>query len=81
MSAQKWNPRFVAFANAHGHTPEEQDRVDREGTHKLEFILWMSPRIQAFQKLRPDPRFGPDAAISGDPEGFDSFLFGGVVLP
>lgn len=73
MNAQRWNPRFVAFALANGHTPEEQYAIDQGGTHALEFILWMSPRIAAFEKARGE------LAIAADPDGFDSFLLGGLV--
>lgn len=48
----KWNPRFVAFARAHGRTPEEQDAVDRAGSHKMEFILWNTAKIREFCRLR-----------------------------
>lgn len=43
-----WNRRFVAFAKANGRTPEAQNAIDLAGTHKLEFILWMSRKWQEF---------------------------------
>ena len=41
-SGQYWNPRYLEFSVQNGRTPDQQDKIDRAGTHKLEFILWCS---------------------------------------
>ena len=32
---ERWNPRFVAYARAHGRTPEAQLEVDRAASHAV----------------------------------------------
>lgn len=42
-----WNPRFVAYAAAHGRTPDAQtahDDAAYPGGHMAGFILWASER-------------------------------------
>lgn len=47
----KWNPRFVAYAQAHGRTPEAQLEADRErwpGGIMAGFIVWTRQRWQVW---------------------------------
>lgn len=51
------NPRFVAYAKAHGKTADEMLEHDREawpGGCMCGFILWMSEKKQEFFKVCPE---------------------------
>ena len=53
-----YNPRFIAYAEAHGRTPEEQiaaDRVEYPCSCMAGFISWMAPIIHAFEKVHELP--------------------------
>jgi hypothetical protein len=53
---RKWNPRFVAYAMAHGRTPEEQlahDEVAWPGGKMCGFLLWSSRKIEAWRASLP----------------------------
>lgn len=44
-----WNPIYLAYATAHGRTPEAQleaDRVTYPGGNMTGFILWVSRRAR-----------------------------------
>jgi len=46
----QWNPRFVAYAKAHGRTPEEQakqDEKDWPGGCMVGFSQWIQARRDA----------------------------------
>jgi len=54
--ATSWNPRYVAYAKAHGKTPDammEHDRDAWPGGCMCGFILWMSEQEMAFWKACP----------------------------
>lgn len=40
-----WNPIYLAYATAHGRTPEAQLEADRGG-NMIGFILWVSRRAR-----------------------------------
>lgn len=45
----EWNPRYIAYAEAHGRSPEEQlaaDRVAYPGGCMAGFILWCSGGVR-----------------------------------
>lgn len=51
---KSWNPRFIAYAKAHGHTPVEQLKADRQeypGGCMCGFILWLNRQWGAFREL------------------------------
>ena len=51
---KSWNPRFIAYAKAHGNTPEgqlEADRVQFPGGCMCGFLLWMNQQWGEFCKL------------------------------
>ena len=53
MTARAWNPRYLLFAQAHGHTPEEQMVADDKawpGGLMTGFICWMGERWREFCK-------------------------------
>lgn len=48
-----WNPRFVAYATAHGHTPEsmiQHDRLRWPGGQMCGFILWIGQQWQQWRE-------------------------------
>ena len=53
----KVNPRYAAYAKAHGHTPDEQMTHDHEtwpGGVMCGFITWMNQQKQDFFKAHPE---------------------------
>lgn len=52
-----WNPRYVAFAKAHGRTPEQQHLFDDEkwpGGRGIGFSLWISQqKLEAHKANHP----------------------------
>lgn len=46
VKPDQWNPRYLAYATAHGRTPEAQLEADRAlwpGASMTGFILWHPP--------------------------------------
>ena len=57
-----WNPRYVAFALAHGKSPMQQMIDDEKrwpGGVMCGFILWMSKAEKLFKKQQPSAFIGP----------------------
>lgn len=53
QTVEEFNPRYVAYARAHGKTPEEMieyDHVAWPGGCMCGFMIWMSVKKQAFFK-------------------------------
>lgn len=63
-----WNPRYVAYAKAHGKTPEEMQAGEKS---MVGFILWIGGQVVEFRKAHPDAFVG--SAIR-DHAAFDRFL-------
>lgn len=64
----KWNPRYVQYARVHGHTPEQQLKIDDEvypGGKMFGFILWNTEMIDTFQQIDPDAFFLGQLTIQG----------------
>jgi len=58
----EWNPRYVAYAKAHGTTPEamiEEDRVNWPGGVMTGFILWIGDHWRAWLAERGLPSDHP----------------------
>lgn len=49
-AATQWNPRFVAFAIAHGKTPE-QAREECRASNFADYLIWNGRHIDAWKKL------------------------------
>ena len=61
VESKEWNPRYVAYARAHGRTPDamlEHDREKYPGGCMCGFILWMSKMQQAFYAASPGSFLG-----------------------
>lgn len=68
------NPRFIAYATAHGRTPEAQLEHDREtypGGSMAGFILWIADRRRAFKARCPEAFVGD---LIRDQEAWTAFL-------
>ena len=51
------NPRYVAYAQAHGHTPDEQMTSDEKawpGGVMCGFMIWMSQQKELFYKAHAE---------------------------
>lgn len=49
-----WNPRYVAYAVAHGRDPERMLAVDRRrGAVMTGFCRWISRQLRAFADVSP----------------------------
>jgi hypothetical protein len=63
-NAEPWNPRFVAYATAHGRSPEDMlahDRQAHPGASMMEFSIWVQQQWRRFresQGRRHDDRIG-----------------------
>ncbi len=56
-----WNPEYVAYATAHGLTPEDMDARDRESwpdRAMTGFARWTGEQRQVFAKANPGAMFG-----------------------
>jgi len=55
MTGTGWNPRYLLFAQAHGHRPEEQMDIDYDawpGGLMTGFICWMGERWREFCQVQ-----------------------------
>ena len=78
------NPRFAAYARAHGRTPEEQSAHDRQrfpGGSMAGFLTWNSARWEDWWRAEQEAGRAPrnvrrDDAIIGAKEhdAYDRFL-------
>jgi hypothetical protein len=56
-----WNPYFVQYARAHGHSPEEQFKMDQSrypGGMGAGFLCWISDQKAAFKTAHPEAFIG-----------------------
>jgi len=83
----KWNPRYVAYAHAHGRTPEQMQLVDEArypGGCMTGFMLWMDAKMRKYHSTLESNLKGEEwgynklnevrLAICYDPKKFDSWL-------
>lgn len=70
----KYQPRYLAYCNANGLTPEEQlerDRAAYPGGCMCGYILWISHNLSRFRAHSPSAFLGN---ALHDQDGFTSFL-------
>ena len=78
---QPWNPRYLAYAKAHGCSPESMlvfDEFTYPGGCMTGFILWIGERKAAFLKISPQS-FYPTRLGGAEISDFcawDDFLVG-----
>ncbi|HUV03988.1 MAG TPA: hypothetical protein VMX94_02650 [Armatimonadota bacterium] len=73
--ASEWNPHYLAYCRAHGHTPEEQRDLDREafpGGINCGFMLWMSEQRRLFNEAHPEAFY--DRHIIADHDAWSAWL-------
>ena len=71
---QNWNPRYVYYAKAHGHSPQEQfelDKVNYTGC-MTGFLLWMIKKKGQFYEAHPEACM--DGNVIWDEGAWDNFL-------
>ena len=71
MAPHKWNPRYVQYASAHGRSPTDMQKYDRErmpGGPMADFMLWMGKRWAEFSEETGVNRHDPKDT------GFDIWL-------
>lgn len=74
-SGNAMNPRYVAYAEAHGKTPEAMLEFDRKawpGGCMTGFIRWIDAHKRAFWRVRPEAFL--DRYTILDQEAFSAFL-------
>jgi len=80
VDGQDWNPRFVAYARAHGRQPQAQldhDRAAWPGGCMIGFLLWIDGKVSEWRTLHPSTWFGPRfMRLEGaaDHAAFDTWL-------
>lgn len=70
-----WNPRYIAYAKAHGRTPEEMKAFDEHRFRNaggMGFVLWMHDR-QAEARLQAPHLFHRSGGIA-DQDGYTDWL-------
>lgn len=77
--SRSWNPRYVAYAAAHGREPEDMLEHDREawpGGQMVGFILWMGWAWVAWAQETGHPRARDACALLSlaDHRAFDAWL-------
>lgn len=78
----KWNPRYAAYARAHGRTPEamlEHDRGAWPGGRMTGFMCWIADRWRAWwerRRTRPGAGRSLDVHVKDDADhvDFDAML-------
>ena len=72
--AKRWNPRYVAYAKAHGKTPEAMlraDKFERPCGCMVGFLEWNSQKLREFRVARPEAFFGTTLS---DHAAYDAWL-------
>jgi hypothetical protein len=57
LHGERFNPRYAAYAKAHGRTPEEQLEIDRQGS-MLGFSEWIMGKWDEWtrERLKESPK-------------------------
>ena len=74
---QQWNPRYAAYARAHGKRPEEMHAFDKlpGRCHMYEFISWNNDHWAEFEKLHPEHfKFCPHICSDAGHIAYDAWL-------
>lgn len=74
---RKWNPRFLAYCQESGMTPDEQIEHDNKlypGGSMCGFIVWIGEKIRIYKEKFPEER--RETCILADQESFIKYLFG-----
>ena len=71
----KFNPRYTAYASAHGKTPDEMlehDRAEWPGGCMCGFLVWISGLLTKFRKSHPEAFVGDHIS---DQEAWTRFIW------
>ena len=71
---ERMNPRYEAYARAHGKTPEAMTQADKAawpGGSMTGFTLWIGKQLRQFAALHPDKML--DRTVN-DQAAWDEFL-------
>lgn len=74
FESEEWQPRYVAYAKAHGRTPADQLAFDRETHGALRNVVawdWIRARLKEWRALKGIKR---DYLMSAENDEFDAWL-------
>jgi hypothetical protein len=75
MSGQQFQPYYLAYARAHGRSPEEMLQADRAaypGGRMAGYLVWIGSRVEEWRKLNGRARH--DSLSSADRQAFGAWL-------
>jgi hypothetical protein len=65
MSTNEYNPRYLAYCNHHGKTPDQMMEFDKQrspGGCMGPFILWIDQKWRKYDSLHPELKGLPRSA-------------------
>ncbi len=64
-----YQKRYIAYAKAHGKTPDEM--LDHDNHHMVNYMLWLGNGVVEYRQENPDAFTGSRLV---DHDGFDRYL-------
>ena len=80
----RWNPRYVAYANSHGLTPEGMRAKDTErfpGGKMVGFMFWIREHLEMWDREQGHDRARRDMRSEADHVAFTAWLLAKYPTP